>query len=77
MGGAACKAKVILNGGAVSDGARSLCYVVEETEYDALTDEQWKAVIKHLNDAENSVNSAKRAFLERLGFDGPWPNAMK
>lgn len=77
MGGAACKAKVILNGGAVQDLANRLCYVVDETEYDTLTDEQWTATIKHLNAAEDSMNKATRAFLEGLGFNGPWPNSLK
>lgn len=76
MGGAACKAKVILNGGAVQDGAANLCYLVEETEYTALTDDQWTAVIKHLNAAEDSVNKAQRTFLEALGFTGPWPKSL-
>lgn len=76
MGGTACKAKVILNGGAVGTLAGGLCYLVEETEYNALTDQQWTSVIKHLNDAEDSVVKARRAFLEALGFTGPWPKSM-
>lgn len=77
MGGAACKAKAVLNGGAVEDGAARLCYLIDETEYSTLTDEQWTAVIKHLNAAEDSVNKAQREFLESLGFTGPWPNSLK
>lgn len=77
MGGTACKAKVILNGGAVQDGANRLCYLVDETEYNALTDDQWIAVIEHLNEAENAVNSATKEFLEALGFEGPWPKSLK
>lgn len=76
MGAAACKAKALLNGGAVQDGAGRLCYLVDETEYSALTDEQWSSVIKHLNSAEDSVNKAQRAFLEALGFTGPWPKSL-
>lgn len=77
MGGVACKAKVILNGGAVQDSANRLCYLVDETEYNALTDEQWTAVIRHLNAAEDSMGKANRAYLEALGFTGPWPNSLK
>lgn len=77
MGGLACKTKVVLNGGMVESGAHNLCYLVDETEYDALTDEQWTTVIKHLNAAEDSVGKAQRAFLEALGFTGPWPNSLK
>lgn len=77
MGGISCKAKVILNGGAVEDAASRLCYLVDETEYSALTDEQWTSVIKHLNAAEDSTGKATRAFLESLGFEGPWPNSLK
>lgn len=76
MGGTACKAKVILNGGAVESGAHNLCYLVDETDYDALTDEQWTSVIKHLNAAEESVNKAQRAFLDALGYAGPLPHSL-
>lgn len=77
MGGAACKAKAVLNGGGVQDGAARLCYLIEETGYDALTDDQWTAIIKHLNAAEESVGDAQRAYLEALGFGGPWPKSLK
>lgn len=77
MGGAACKAKVILNGGAVQDGANRLCYLVNETPDEALTYDQWIAVVKHLNTAEDAMNKAQRTFLEGLGFNGPWPNSLK
>lgn len=77
MGGQACRVKAILNGGAVQDSAQRLCYVIEETEYSALSDEQWTEVIKHLNAAEDSMGKANRSFLEALGFNGPWPNSLK
>ena len=77
MGGVSCKAKVILNGGAVRDGANRLCYLVDDTEYSALTDDQWTAIIKHLNTAEDAMDKAERALLEGLGFAGPWPNRLK
>lgn len=76
MGGLSCKAKVILNGGAVQDTASRLCYLVGETDYNALTDEQWTGVIKHLNVAEDAMHSAQRSFLEALGFTGPWPHSF-
>lgn len=76
MGGQACKAKAILNGGAVQDIAKNLCYVIEETEYNALTDDQWTDVIKNLNAAEDSMNKAQREYLEALGFTGPWPKSL-
>lgn len=76
MGGVACKAKVILNGGDVQDGASRLCYLVEETDYSALTEDQWLNIVKHLNAAEDSVDRAKRSFLESLGFNGPWPKSL-
>lgn len=77
MGGLACKTKVILNGSAVQSLAQHLCYQVEETEYDALTYDQWIGVIKHLNAAEEAMHKAQRAYLEAVGFTGPWPNSMK
>lgn len=77
MGGQACKAKVILNGGAVEDLANRLCYLVDETGYEDLTEPQWTAVIRHLNAAEESMFSAQKEFLESLGFAGPFPKSMK
>lgn len=77
MGAAACKAKAILNGGAVQDLANRLCYVIEETEYDTLTDAQWVDLVKHLNAAEDAMHKAARSYLESLGFTGPWPNSLK
>lgn len=77
MGAAACKAKVILNGGAVEAAAQNLCYLVDETDYNALSDEQWKNVILQLNAAEESMFKAQRLYLEGMGFDGPWPKSMK
>lgn len=76
MGGLACKTKVILDGGVVEAAASKLCYQVEETEYDALTDEQWKDVIKYVNAAEDSMFKAQKTFLEALGYSGPWPKSM-
>lgn len=77
MGGAACRAKAILNGGAVQDSANRLCYLISETAEDALTYEQWIAVVKQLNTAEDAMCKAQRAYLEGLGFNGPWPNSLK
>ena len=76
MGGLSCKAKVIINGGMVESAAKKLCYLVDETEYNALTDDQWTTVIKHLNVAEDSMFKAQRSFLEALGFQGPWPKSL-
>lgn len=76
MGGVSCKAKAILNGGGVQDGAARLCYLIDETEYAALTDDQWIAVIKPLNAAEDAVNKATRAFLDALGYTGPLPKSL-
>ena len=77
MGGAACKAKAILNGGAVQDLANRLCYVIEETEYSTLTDPQWLDVIGYLNAAEDAMHKATRVYLESIGFTGPWPKSLK
>lgn len=77
MGGTSCKAKVILNGGAVQDLANRLCYEVKQTPEDSLTYDQWINMVTHLNAAEESVSKAQRIYLEALGFNGPWPKAMK
>lgn len=76
MGALACKTKIIINGGAVQDLANRLCYRVEETPPDALTYDQWIAIVKHLNTAEDAMCKAQRAYLEALGFMGPWPKAL-
>lgn len=77
MGGTACKTKVILNGSRAEGNLNSLCYLVEETSYDALTDEQWKDIAKHLNDAEDASNRATKAFLDHLGYDGPVDHSLR
>lgn len=76
MGGLSCKAKAILNGGMVQSASEKLCYLIDETDYDALTDDQWAIVIKQLNAAEDSMFKAQRAYLEALGFNGPWPKSL-
>jgi hypothetical protein len=77
MSGAACKAKVILNGGAIQDAANRLCYQVEEIEAADFPYDEGVKMVKLLNEAEDLVFRAQRIFLESIGFDGPWPNALK
>lgn len=77
MGALACKTKIIINGGAVQDLANRLCYRVEDTPEDSLNYDQWIGIIKHLNAAEDSMHKAQRAYLEAVGFQGPWPNSLK
>lgn len=76
MGGQSCKLKVILNGGMVESAASNLSYLVMETEYESLTDDQWSVIIKHLNAAEDSVFKAQRAYLDAMGFTGPYPKSL-
>ena len=76
MGGLACKTKIILDGDVVADAVYSLCERVKETPDEALDYDEWVAIVKHINAAEESVFKAHRAFLEALGFTGPWPKAL-
>ena len=76
MGALACKTKIILDGGTVGDTAKNLCYQVQETPEESLSYEQWISIIKHVNEAEESMFKAQRAYLEALGFKGPWPKAL-
>lgn len=76
MGGTACKAKIILNGGAIQDAANRLCYQVEEIPGETFPYKEGIEIVKHLNDAEESVMKAQRVFLESLGFNGPWPKSL-
>lgn len=74
MGGAACKAKIILNGSTVQNELAELCYLIEEApepDYQTGTD-----LVELLNIAENAVFAFKRLWLESQGFNGPWPAAL-
>jgi len=76
MGGEACKAKIILNGGAIQDAAHRLCYQIEGVEAADFPYEQGLEMVDLLNRAENLVFKAQRVFLESQGFTGPWPKAL-
>ena len=76
MGGAACKAKIILNGRTVQSELVSLCYLVEETPEESIPYTDGLAMVKLLNLAEDAVFAAKRLYLESQGFEGPWPASL-
>jgi hypothetical protein len=77
MGAAACKAKIILNGGAIQDAANRLCYQVEEVPAEDFPYKEGQEIVALLNEAEDLVFKAQRVFLESRGFTGPWPKALK
>lgn len=74
MGGAACKAKIILNGRTIQSELDALCYQIEELK--DLDDATGYKMVHYLNAAEDLVFRAKRAYLESVGFDGPWPHSL-
>ena len=76
MGGQSCKAKIILNGGAIQDAANRLCYQIEEVPYEDFPEKEGLEIVDLLNRAENLVFKAQRVFLESQGFTGPWPKAL-
>lgn len=76
MGGAACKAKVILNGGMIQSATSELCYLVDEVSYKDFPEQAGLEMVDLLNRAENLVFKAQRVFLESQGFQGPWPKSL-
>lgn len=76
MGGVACKAKVILNGGTIQDAASRLCYQVGQVPDAEFPYEKGLEMVDLLNRAENLVFKAQRVFLETQGFEGPWPKTL-
>lgn len=76
MGGTACKAKVILNGGMIEAATQKLCYLVEEIPYEDFPEKEGLEVVDLLNRAENLVFKAQRVILESQGFAGPWPKSL-
>ncbi len=76
MGGTACKAKIILNGGMIQSAAAELCYQVEEVSYEDFPEKEGLEIVDLLNRAENLVFQAQRVFLESQGFAGPWPKSL-
>lgn len=75
MGGQACATKIILNGDTIQSELKALCYQVQETR-DEMTDEVGYKMVGYLNEAEDLVFKAKRAYLESRGFEGPWPHSL-
>jgi hypothetical protein len=76
MGGQACKAKVILNGGMIQSATHELCYLVDEVPYEDFPEKEGLEIVDLLNRAENLVFKAQRVFLESQGFQGPWPKSL-
>lgn len=77
MGGNPCRLKVILNSNRTASNLDNLCYLVEETDYSELSDEQWIEIAGHLNDAEDASNRATRAFLDAHGYTGPLDHSLQ
>jgi hypothetical protein len=76
MGGTACKAKIILNGGMIQSAVHELCYQVQEVSYEQLPEKEGLEIVDLLNRAENLVFKAQKVFLESQGFTGPWPKSL-
>lgn len=80
MGGNPCRFKIILNGDTIQSELRSLCYQVQE-EGVIIDDGNSYKMVEYLNEAEDLVFKAKRAFLESQGFigseaQGGWPYSL-
>lgn len=76
MGGLACKAKIILDGGGAAGYAQSICIAASSLtnkETAKLTDEVAYPIIERLITAENALEDAHNMFLDAVGYDGPRP----
>lgn len=75
MGGTSCKLKIILNGGTIESELHNLCYQIQRDDA-IIPDDVGYKMVGYLNQAEDLVFKAKRAYLESQGFTGPFPHAM-
>ena len=76
MGGASCKAKIILDGASAAGYAEALCEVMgslSEKDTAKLTDEVAYPIIDCLIDAEVALEKAHNMLLDAMAYDGPRP----
>ena len=76
MGEAACKAKIILDGGSAAGYAQALTNAamgLTDKEAQKLTDEVAYPIIERLITAESALEDAHNMFLDAIGYDGPRP----
>lgn len=76
MGDAACKAKIILDGGSAAGYAQALCNAamsLTDKQVQKLTDEAAYPIIEQLITAESALEQAHNMFLDAVGYDGPRP----
>lgn len=76
MGEAACKAKIILDGGSAAGYAQALCSAaasLSDKQTAKLTDEVAYPIIERLITAENALEDAHKMFLDAINYDGPRP----
>lgn len=76
MGEAACKAKIILDGGSAAGYAQALTNAamsLSEKQTAKLTDEVAYPIIELLITAENALEDAHNMLLDAVGYDGPRP----
>lgn len=78
MSEAACKAKIILDGGSAAGYAQALCNAamsLTDKQTAKLTDEVAYPIIERLIIAENALEDAHNLFLDAVGYDGPRPGS--
>lgn len=78
MGGTACKAKIILDGGNVVGLAESICEATQnltDEQVQKLTDDVAYPIIEQLIKAEAALTKAQNMLLDAVGYDGPRPKS--
>lgn len=76
MGEAACKLKIILDGGSAAGYAQALvetAKVMSDEDAARLTDPVAYPIIKLLIQAEHALEKAHNLLLDAVGYDGPRP----
>ena len=76
MGEAACKAKIILDGGSAAGYAQALCNAamsLDDKQTAKLTDEVAYPIIGNLIAAERALEKAHNQLLDAIEYDGPRP----
>ncbi len=77
MGEAACKLKIILDGGNGYRMLEGLCDAVDKTNAEMFTDENSYLLIEKLIKIEKLATECQDHYLDIIGYDGPRPQFFK
>lgn len=76
MGDAACKLKIILDGGNASRLIESICETTQAADASLFTDEAAYPIIKNLNTMEDLAVETQKMLVKVIHYDGPLPKLL-